>query len=55
MNIIKKLNPQVKLRVFNSEEDNMIREYWSKFQKVLFITICKTMIFVILVIILNKF
>ncbi|XP_060836629.1 protein PFF0380w-like [Rhopalosiphum padi] len=33
MNIIKKLNPQVKLRVFNSEEDNMIREYWSKFQK----------------------
>ncbi|XP_026811205.1 LOW QUALITY PROTEIN: GATA zinc finger domain-containing protein 14-like, partial [Rhopalosiphum maidis] len=33
MNIIKKLNPQVKLRVFNSEEDNKIREYWSKFQK----------------------
>ncbi|CAH1710768.1 unnamed protein product [Aphis gossypii] len=33
MNIIKKLNPQVKLRVFNIEEDNLIREYWSKFQK----------------------
>lgn len=34
MNIIKKLNPHVKLRVFNIEEDNLIREYWSKFQKV---------------------
>lgn len=46
MNIIKKLNPQVKLRVFNIEEDNLIREYWSKFQKVFFlliITICKPM------------
>jgi len=40
MNIIKKLNPQVKLRVFNIEEDNLIREYWSKFQKVLFINYC---------------
>lgn len=35
MDIIKKHNPLIKLRVFNKDEDNMIREYWSKFQKVL--------------------
>ncbi|XP_025203867.1 uncharacterized protein LOC112600780, partial [Melanaphis sacchari] len=33
INIIKKLNPQVKIRVFNADEDDMIRKYWSKFQK----------------------
>eukprot|EP00102_Acyrthosiphon_pisum_P012137 XP_008181167.1 PREDICTED: uncharacterized protein LOC100159129 [Acyrthosiphon pisum] len=33
MDIIKKHNPLIKLRVFNKDEDNMIREYWSKFQK----------------------
>lgn len=35
MDIIKKHNPLIKLRVFNKDEDNIIREYWSKFQKVL--------------------
>lgn len=34
LDIIKKQNPQIKLRVFNIDEDNLIREYWSKFQKV---------------------
>ncbi|KAL5234935.1 hypothetical protein ACI65C_002345 [Semiaphis heraclei] len=33
MDIIKKKNPLIKLRIFNKDEDNMIREYWSKFQK----------------------
>ncbi|XP_022169602.1 protein PFF0380w-like [Myzus persicae] len=33
MDIIKKHNPLIKLRVFNEDEDRMIREYWSKFQK----------------------
>jgi len=34
MDIIKEKNPLIKLRIFNKDEDNMIREYWSKFQKV---------------------
>ncbi|XP_060878362.1 MATH and LRR domain-containing protein PFE0570w-like [Metopolophium dirhodum] len=33
MDIIKKHNPLIKLRVFNKDEDNIIREYWSRFQK----------------------
>ncbi|XP_015372907.1 PREDICTED: uncharacterized protein LOC107168120 [Diuraphis noxia] len=33
MDIIKKQNPLIKLGVFNKDEDNMIQEYWSKFQK----------------------
>lgn len=31
---IQKLNPFVKLGVFNKEEDNIIRKYWSNFQQV---------------------
>lgn len=34
MNKIKELNPLVKVGVFNEEEDDLIRKYWSKFQKV---------------------
>jgi len=35
MDVIKKYNPLVKLRKFNEDEDKMLLEYWSKFQKVL--------------------
>lgn len=34
MNVIKKMNPFLKLGVFNEEEDNIIRRYWFKFQQV---------------------
>jgi len=34
MKIIKKINPSVKLGVFNEDEDTIIRKYWSKFQQV---------------------
>lgn len=34
MNDIKKMNPLLKLGVFNEEEDDTIRKYWFKFQQV---------------------
>lgn len=42
MDIIKKLNPFVKFGVFNEDEDNIIRKYWTKFQQVYMFKIIHT-------------
>jgi len=34
MNNIKKLNPSLKLGIFNEEENDSIRQRWRKFQQV---------------------